>query len=72
MLNFAIFLNSSARRESFSLYGQLSSLSGDLMPNLMVAAKGQGNCSEYAEEGVSDELGNFRIWSLKSYVWKTF
>jgi len=57
-----------AIRESFSLYGQLSSLSGELMPNLLVAAKGVGNCSEYGEEGSSDEMGNFRIWALKSYV----
>lgn len=38
------------------------------MPNLLVHAKGVGNCSEYGEEGVSDEMGNFRIWALKSYV----
>jgi hypothetical protein len=55
-------------RESFSLYGQLSSLSGELMPNLLVAARGVGNCSEYGEEGTSDEMGNFRIWALKSFV----
>jgi len=57
-----------AIRESFSLYGQLSSLSGELMPNLLVSARGVGNCSEYGEEGSSDEMGNFRIWALKSYV----
>lgn len=57
-----------AIRESFSLYGQLTSLSGELMPNLLVSAKGVGNCSEYGEEGTSDEVGNFRIWALKSYV----
>jgi len=56
-----------ARRESFSLYGQLSSLGGELVPNLLVSATGLGNCSEYGEEGTSDDNGNFRIWALKSY-----
>lgn len=57
-----------ANRESFSLYGQLTTLSGELLPNILVSAKGVGNCSEYGEEGTSDEHGNFRIWALKSYV----
>lgn len=57
-----------ANRESFSLYGQLTTLSGELLSNVLVSAKGVGNCSEYGEEGTSDEHGNFRIWALKSYV----
>lgn len=57
-----------AIRESFSLYGQLTSLSGELLPHLLVSARGTGNCSEYGEEGSSDEAGNFRIWALKSFV----
>ncbi|CAG7829680.1 unnamed protein product [Allacma fusca] len=59
-------LTVTAIRESFSLYGQLFSLNGDLMPNLFISAKGTGSCSEYGEEGISDEYGNFRIWALKS------
>lgn len=57
-----------ATRESFSLYGQLTTLSGELLSNVLVSAKGKGNCSEYGEEGTSDDHGNFRIWALKSYV----
>lgn len=57
-----------ANRESFSLYGQLTTLSGELLSNVLVSAKGSGNCSEYGEEGTSDEHGNFRIWALKSFV----
>jgi len=37
------------------------------MPDLLVTAKGVGNCSEYGEEASSDKFGNFRIWALKSY-----
>lgn len=57
-----------ANRESFSMYGQLTTLSGELLSGQQVSAKGIGNCSEYGEEGTSDEHGNFRIWALKSYV----
>ena len=57
-----------AKKESFSLYGQLFCLNGELVPNLLISAKGTGNCSEYGEEGLSDESGNFRIWALKSSV----
>jgi hypothetical protein len=61
-----------AIRESFSLYGALTSLSGELMPHLLVSAIGQGNCSEYSEEGTSNDVGHFRIWALKSYVIKYY
>ncbi|CAL8114222.1 unnamed protein product [Orchesella dallaii] len=60
-------VNLKANRESFSLYGQLTTLSGELLPNILVSAKGIGNCTEYAEDGTSDDQGNFRIWALKSY-----
>ncbi len=47
-----------------SCYGVVQSLSGDAERNVAVEAVGQGECSLYSEDTVTDEEGRFRLRGL--------
>lgn len=48
----------------FSCYGAVQSLSGDAERDVAVEAVGQGECSLYSEDTVTDEEGRFRLRGL--------
>lgn len=47
-----------------SCYGAVQSLSGDAERDVAVEAVGQGDCSLYSEDTVTDEEGRFRLRGL--------
>lgn len=47
-----------------SCYGAVQSLSGDAERDVAVEALGQGECSLYSEDTVTDEEGRFRLRGL--------
>lgn len=47
-----------------SCYGAVQSLSGDAERDVAVEAVGQGECSLYNEDTVTDEEGRFRLRGL--------
>ena len=47
-----------------SCYGAVQSLSGDAERDIAVEAVGQGECSLYSEDTVTDEEGRFRLLSF--------
>lgn len=47
-----------------SCYGAVQSLSGDAERDVAVEAVGQGECSIYSEDTVTDEEGRFRLRGL--------
>lgn len=47
-----------------SCYGAVQSLSGDAERDVAVEAVGQGDCSIYSEDTVTDEEGRFRLRGL--------
>lgn len=47
-----------------SCYGAVQSLSGDAERDVAVEAVGQGECSLYSEDTVTDEEGRFRLRGL--------
>lgn len=49
---------------SLSCYGAVQSLSGDAERDVAVEAVGQGECSLYSEDTVTDEEGRFRLRGL--------
>ncbi|MGH0128277.1 UNVERIFIED_CONTAM: hypothetical protein FKN15_034113 [Acipenser sinensis] len=51
-------------KTAYSCYGTVSSLSGDAEQGVSVEAVGQGDCSLYAEDTVTDEEGKFRLRGL--------
>ncbi|MGH0131955.1 UNVERIFIED_CONTAM: hypothetical protein FKN15_008615 [Acipenser sinensis] len=60
ILNIAI----TGYKTAYSCYGTVSSLSGDAEQGVSVEAVGQGDCSLYAEDTVTDEEGKFRLRGL--------
>lgn len=52
---------------AFSAYGKVTSLNGEPEEQMVVYARGIGNCSEYTEETTSEQNGNFRIRGLRPY-----
>lgn len=48
----------------FSCYGAVQSLSGDAERDVAVEAVGQGDCSLYSEDTLTDEDGQFRLRGL--------
>ncbi|XP_015215763.2 BOS complex subunit NOMO1 [Lepisosteus oculatus] len=51
-------------KTAYSCYGTVSSLSGDAEQGVAVEAVGQGECSLYSEDTVTDEEGHFRLRGL--------
>lgn len=49
---------------SYSCYGAVQSLSGDAERDVAVEAVGQGECTLYSEDTVTDEEGRFRLRGL--------
>lgn len=49
---------------SHSCYGAVQSLSGDAERDVAVEAVGQGECSLYSEDTITDEEGRFRLRGL--------
>lgn len=47
-----------------SCYGAVQSLSGDAERDVAVEAVGQGECTLYSEDTVTDEEGRFRLRGL--------
>lgn len=47
-----------------SCYGAVQSLSGDAERDVAVEAVGQGDCSLYSEDTITDEEGRFRLRGL--------
>lgn len=47
-----------------SCYGMVQSLNGDAEWDVAVEAVGQGDCSLYSEDTVTDEEGRFRLRGL--------
>lgn len=48
----------------FSCYGTVQSLGGDAEQSVAVEAVGQGECSIYSEDTITDEEGRFRLRGL--------
>lgn len=59
--------NYRGKRVAFSAFGQVTSLNGEPEEQMVVYARGIGNCSEYSEETTSEQNGNFRIRGLRPY-----
>lgn len=53
------------RRVAFSAYGIVTCLNGQPEPNLLVEAKGQGDCADLQEEALTKEDGTWRIRGLE-------
>ncbi|XP_030637275.1 nodal modulator 1 [Chanos chanos] len=51
-------------KTAYSCYGTVQSLSGDAEQGAAVEAVGQGDCSLYSEDTVTDEAGRFRLRGL--------
>uniref|UniRef100_A0A8C4XBY7 NODAL modulator 1 n=1 Tax=Erpetoichthys calabaricus TaxID=27687 RepID=A0A8C4XBY7_ERPCA len=51
-------------KTAYSCYGSVSSLSGDPEKGVSVEAVGQGDCSLYVEDTITDEEGRFRLRGL--------
>ncbi|XP_036954741.1 LOW QUALITY PROTEIN: nodal modulator 1 [Acanthopagrus latus] len=51
-------------KTAYSCYGAVQSLSGDAERDVAVEAVGQGECSIYSEDTVTDEEGRFRLRGL--------
>uniref|UniRef100_A0A7N6FFD0 Nodal modulator n=1 Tax=Anabas testudineus TaxID=64144 RepID=A0A7N6FFD0_ANATE len=51
-------------KTAYSCYGAVQSLSGDAERDVAVEAVGQGECSLYSEDTVTDEEGRFRLRGL--------
>uniref|UniRef100_A0A3P8TWT2 NODAL modulator 1 n=1 Tax=Amphiprion percula TaxID=161767 RepID=A0A3P8TWT2_AMPPE len=51
-------------KTAYSCYGVVQSLSGDAERDVAVEAVGQGDCSLYSEDTVTDEEGRFRLRGL--------
>uniref|UniRef100_A0AAQ4QE75 Nodal modulator n=1 Tax=Gasterosteus aculeatus aculeatus TaxID=481459 RepID=A0AAQ4QE75_GASAC len=51
-------------KTAYSCYGAVQSLSGDAERDVAVEALGQGECSLYSEDTVTDEEGRFRLRGL--------
>lgn len=51
-------------KTAYSCYGAVQSLSGDPERDVAVEALGQGECSLYSEDTVTDEEGRFRLRGL--------
>uniref|UniRef100_A0A3Q3IUZ5 Prealbumin-like fold domain-containing protein n=1 Tax=Monopterus albus TaxID=43700 RepID=A0A3Q3IUZ5_MONAL len=51
-------------KTAYSCYGAVQSLSGDAERDVSVEAVGQGECSLYSEDTVTDEEGHFRLRGL--------
>ncbi|XP_022061229.2 nodal modulator 1 [Acanthochromis polyacanthus] len=51
-------------KTAYSCYGAVQSLSGDAERDVAVEAVGQGDCSLYSEDTVTDEDGRFRLRGL--------
>nr|XP_023680948.1 nodal modulator 1-like [Paramormyrops kingsleyae] len=51
-------------KTAYSCYGAVLSLSGDAEQGVAVEAVGQGECSLYSEDTVTDEEGRFRLRGL--------
>ncbi|KAF4080021.1 hypothetical protein AMELA_G00165660 [Ameiurus melas] len=51
-------------KTAYSCYGTVQSLGGDAEQGVAVEAVGQGECSIYSEDTVTDETGRFRIRGL--------
>ncbi|CAB1453575.1 unnamed protein product [Pleuronectes platessa] len=51
-------------KTAYSCYGAVQSLSGDAERDISVEAVGQGECSLYNEDTVTDEAGRFRLRGL--------
>ncbi|XP_037620100.1 LOW QUALITY PROTEIN: nodal modulator 1 [Sebastes umbrosus] len=51
-------------KTAYSCYGAVLSLSGDAERDVAVEAVGQGECSLYSEDTVTDEEGRFRLRGL--------
>ncbi|XP_077461040.1 BOS complex subunit NOMO1 [Stigmatopora argus] len=51
-------------KTAYSCYGTVQSLSGDAERDIAVEAVGQGDCSIYSEDTVTDEEGRFRLRGL--------
>uniref|UniRef100_A0A8C9RQ87 NODAL modulator 1 n=2 Tax=Scleropages formosus TaxID=113540 RepID=A0A8C9RQ87_SCLFO len=51
-------------KTAYSCYGAVQSLSGDAEQGVSVEAMGQGECSLYSEDTVTDEEGRFRLRGL--------
>ncbi|XP_041789100.1 LOW QUALITY PROTEIN: nodal modulator 1 [Chelmon rostratus] len=51
-------------KTAYSCYGAVQSLSGDAERDVAVEAVGQGECSLYSEDTVTDEDGRFRLRGL--------
>ncbi|XP_061085827.1 BOS complex subunit NOMO1 [Conger conger] len=51
-------------KTAYSCYGAVLSLSGDAEQGVSVEAVGQGECSLYSEDTVTDEEGRFRLRGL--------
>lgn len=51
-------------KTAYSCYGAVRSLSGDAERDVAVEAVGQGDCSLYSEDTVTDEEGRFRLRGL--------
>uniref|UniRef100_A0A3Q1BCL6 Prealbumin-like fold domain-containing protein n=1 Tax=Amphiprion ocellaris TaxID=80972 RepID=A0A3Q1BCL6_AMPOC len=51
-------------KTAYSCYGAVQSLSGDAERDVAVEAVGQGDCSLYSEDTVTDEEGRFRLRGL--------
>ncbi|KAG9337622.1 hypothetical protein JZ751_028379 [Albula glossodonta] len=51
-------------KTAYSCYGAVQSLSGDAEQGVSVEAVGQGECSLYSEDTVTDEEGRFRLRGL--------
>ncbi|XP_053328290.1 nodal modulator 1-like [Spea bombifrons] len=52
-------------RTAYSCYGTVSSLNGEPEQGIAVEAMGQGDCSLYGEDTVTDEEGRFRLRGLR-------
>ncbi|KAG7214542.1 hypothetical protein INR49_023057 [Caranx melampygus] len=51
-------------KTAYSCYGAVQSLSGDAERDVAVEAVGQGECSLYSEDTITDEEGRFRLRGL--------
>ncbi|XP_062304047.1 BOS complex subunit NOMO1 [Osmerus eperlanus] len=57
-------INITGFKTAYSCYGAVLSLSGDAERDVAVEAVGQGECSLYSEDTVTDEEGRFRLRGL--------
>ncbi|XP_047221175.1 nodal modulator 1 [Girardinichthys multiradiatus] len=57
-------INITGTKTAYSCYGAVQSLSGDAERDVAVEAVGQGDCSLYSEDTVTDEEGRFRLRGL--------